>query len=66
MYIFRLIILFYIICLHALMLKKHKFSLSVQCFNTVFPLCLKCFSTCLFEAPLMNTQSPLIGQLTHA
>ena len=52
------------------------------CFNAqktqVFPFCpvlqhcipplseTLCFSTCLFEAPLLNTQSPLIGQLTHA
>ena len=25
-----------------------------------------CFSSCLFKTPLMNTQSALIGQLTHA
>ena len=25
-----------------------------------------CFSSCLFKAPLMNTQSALIGRLTHA
>ena len=25
-----------------------------------------CFYSCLFNSPFLNTQSPLIGQLTHA
>ena len=51
--------------LHALMLKKH-ISFSVQSCNMVFPIRLiRSFSSFLFEVPLLNTQSALIGQLTH-
>ena len=53
MLIFRSVILFWVtarIGLDALAL-KHR---------------MLCFSSCLFKAHLLNTQSPLIGQLTHA
>lgn len=39
---------------------------SVHCCSSVFPVCLKsCISSCLFKAPLLNTQSALMGRLTH-
>ena len=48
-------------CLHALMLKAHQFSHTVQCCSTIFSPCL-----CFFKAPPSWTPSYLIGQLTHA
>ena len=46
----------------------HQFSHSVQCCSSLFPLCLKnsvLAAVSLKPLPLLNTQSPLIGQLTH-
>ena len=42
----------------------HSFSHTVQCSSPVFPIC---FSSYLYKArPFPNTQSALIGQLTHS
>ena len=43
--------------------KTHQFSHIVHCCSSVSPLC---FSACLFQATLPNTQSALIGHITHA
>ena len=63
MLIFRFRVLFLVatrLGLHALVPKKHFSSVSSQCCSSVFPLCLK------RVVSLRSTQSPLIGQLTHA
>ena len=36
------------------------------CCSAGLPPEMLCFSSCLFKAPLLNIQSALIGQLTHA
>ena len=51
--------------LHALMLKINRFSHTVWCCSSVSPLCLK-RSVLAPVAPLLNSQSVLIGQLTRA
>ena len=72
MHTFRLIHLFRvttIIALHVLVFKKtHQYSHTVQGCNTVSPLCLKrsVLAPVSLRPPIPNTQSPLIGQLTHA
>ena len=74
MLIFRFIILFWVptrIGLHASMLKNT----SVISFCSMLQYCIPilsktlCFSSCLFKTswpPLLVTQRPPIGQLTHA
>lgn len=49
--------------LHYLMLKKNSFCQQHCIFTLPETLSL---SSCFFKAPLLNTQFPVIGQLTHA
>ena len=71
MLILKFLILFWVATrtdLHALMLKKHLVLHTVHCCSSVFPPCLKhsVLAPVPFNAPFLNTQSPLIGQLIHA
>ena len=45
--------------------KAHQCSHTVQCSSSESPLFGPSFSSCLFKPPILNTQSALIGQLTH-
>ena len=56
-------------CICFIAQKTHQVSYTVQCCSAVFPVLLKhsvCSSCPFTVTPLQNTQSPLIGQLTHA